>query len=86
MKLTPGKYVNHKFTADQKKARALWRRQQENYYRLMDALMLTGGGHSRKELHDKLDKRLDEIDRHASMAIELFPDVDESFTISSGTI
>ena len=85
MKLKPGKYVNHKFNADEKKARAFWRRAMEQETGLCAGLMLIYQP-DRAECHKKLDKRLDQIDRLRSKAKELFPDVGNSFTIASGTI
>lgn len=81
-----GKYVDTKFTADQKKARAIWTRAREQETALMDGLMLIHPNHSRKELHRRLDKRLDQIERLRAKAEDLFSDVDESFTIASLTL
>jgi hypothetical protein len=84
--MKPGKYVNHKFTADQKKARAIWRRADEELIAIDDALMVLPIVDDRAELHARLDRRLDAIERGYARAKELFPDVSESFTIASGTM
>ena len=86
MKMKPGKYVHHKFTADQKKARAKWERAREQRLAIEDALMVVTYRVPRQELHDRLDRRLDTIERMEASAKELFPDVSESYTIASGTM
>ena len=86
MKMKPGKYVNHKFTADQKKSRAKWERARSQRLAIEEALMVNAYRVPRQELHDRLDRRLDTIERMEASARETFPDVDESYTIASGTL
>ena len=83
--MKPGKYVGHKFNTDQKKARAFWRRATEQECGLRDGLMIIDIP-NRAECHKKLDKRLDQIERLRNTALDLFPDVGESFTVASMTI
>lgn len=86
MKMTPGKYVNHKFTADQRRARAIWDRAHKEQLAINDALMVINWGSTREELHARLDRRLDVIERSQARAREIFPDVSESYTIASGVL
>ena len=86
------KWATHKFTPDEKKARAKWRRAQENVNDLNDALRqyptasLEAFVAKRAELHERLDKRLDVIEKTITSAKELFPEVDKSFTMATETI
>ena len=84
--MTPGKYVGHKFTKDQKRARTIYRRAEKELLTIGDALMVIPIVSDRKKLHARLDRRLDVIERKYTKARELFPDVSESFTIASMTM
>ncbi len=81
--MRPGKYLNHKFTPEQKKARWLWRRSDKESLAINDALMVITWDSPREELHARLDRRLDAIEKRRTRAKELFPEVDESFTIAT---
>lgn len=80
------KWATHEFTKDQKKARAIWRRAEKQYFALFDALMLGAIERDRKALHKALDRRLDAIDKAKTRATEIFPEVGESFTVASMTV
>lgn len=80
------KWAGYKFNADQKKARAKWRQAQETQFAICDAFKMYPGNYSREELHAKLDKRLDIIEKQRASAKELFPEVDESFTVAQMTV
>ena len=82
-KMKEGKYVGVTFTPDQERARAIWVRQRAKRYRLADALVMPGIVPSREECHAKLDRLLDGIEKQESRARELFPEVNESFTIAT---
>ena len=84
--MKPGKYVGHKFTKDQKQARALWNRANDEQCAINDALKIITWGETRERLHARLDRRLDAIERTRAKARELFAEVDESFTVASMTI
>ena len=84
--MKPGKYVGHKFTKDQKRARWIWKRYREQEFAINDALMVITLGETRQALHDRLDRRLDTIAKGKARAEEMFPEVCESFTIASMTI
>jgi len=84
--MKPSKYVGHKFTPEQKRARTIWRRADKELLAIDDALMVIPIVSDRKQLHARLDRRLDAIERGYARAKDLFPDVSESFTIASGTI
>ncbi|PCJ10434.1 MAG: hypothetical protein COB10_11125 [Planctomycetota bacterium] len=87
--LKPGKYAGHTFTKDQKKARGIWRKALQSEVAIKEGLQLAFNSltaHSRASLHDRLDKRLNEIERQQKRAKALFADVEESFIISSMTI
>lgn len=81
------KWHKHKFTDRQKKARRMWATASEYYFELVDALKTSPDGQmTREQFHEKLDKVLDAIERNRTGAIELFPEVKESFTISEGRL
>ncbi len=78
-----GKYVDHKFTQDQKKARMLWRLSNKEICEINDALKIITWGSTRKAMHDRLDRRLDTIEKRQASAKALFSDVENSFTIAT---
>ena len=87
IKLKFTRWYRYAFDADQKQARRMWRASSEYYFDLIDALhMGPDGTKTREEFHDRLDKLLNTIDRTREEAVELFPEVKESFTISEGTL
>jgi hypothetical protein len=89
MKFTPGKYRGHKFTANQRKARGIWQRMQTHTLEIADALRTSPDsptGKDRATLHTRLDHVLDNIERGEEAARELFPEVQESFTLFSGRL
>lgn len=85
--MKPGKYAanikTNRWTADQRTARAKWQRASGYRFKLNDALLMAADEKSRAEMHKRLDYVLDLIDKHRAQARELFPDVDESFTVAS---
>lgn len=81
--MKPGKYAKHTFTTDQNKARALWRRSDNELSAINDALKIIPLVSDHKALHARLDRRLDAIEKRRVRAKTLFADVDESFTIFS---
>lgn len=81
-----GKYADQKFTSDQAKARRIWQRTRKQRSEIVEALKSCDFYMTREQMHTRLDRRLDAIDRQQSKAKDLFPDVDESFTIAYMTI
>ena len=77
-----GKYLGHVFNADQQRARAIWKQAESDLVALHEALLL-GPFKSRAKLHARLDQRLDALEQFKANAIELFPEVEESWTIST---
>ena len=86
MKLTPGKYKDTKFTVTQERARRIWQRSDKYLHEIMAALMTCNYTLDREYLHKRLDRRLDVIEDQRKTAKDLFPEVNESFTIYSGHI
>ena len=84
--MKPGKYVGHRFTPDQKKARRLWERANKEQVEINDALKVITWNGTRERLHARLDRHLDAIERTRAKARELFAEVDESFTVASMTM
>ncbi len=80
------KWATYKFNAGEKAARAKWRQAQDQRCRIIDGLMLVTIYNSRKQMHERLDRRLDTIEKMEAAAKELFPEVDESFTVATDTI
>ncbi len=80
------KWATYKFNAGEKAARAKWRHAQEQRVRITEGLMLVPINITRKKLHERLDRRLDTIEKMEAAAKELFPEVDESFTVATDTI
>jgi hypothetical protein len=77
------KWASYRFSTTEKKARATWREADKQYFAIVDALR-TMNMPSREELHKRLDRRLDVIEKMRASAREQFPEVDESFTIAKG--
>ncbi len=69
------------WTPDQKRARRIWRRTDESELAICNGLRIPGITRDRVALHKRLDVRLDQIEKRRAEAIELFPEVDGSFTI-----
>ena len=82
MKRTPTKWAGKKLTKDQQKAQRKWRRAVSELVELHEILHTTIF-RDRKHLHERLDRRLDAIERQKNTARELFPEVEESFTTAS---
>lgn len=82
-RMTKGKYAGATFTPDQKKARRWWERAQKDQCALLDALCTTDATLTREEYHARLDKVFDSIERRRAKALDLFPEVDQSFTIAT---
>ena len=82
MKRTPTKWAGKKLTKDQQKAQRKWRRADCELVKL-HSILHTTIFRDRKHLHERLDRRLDAIERQKNTARELFPEVEESFTIAS---
>lgn len=80
-----GKWAGVTFTADQKKARIWWQRQQKDFYAACDALRTTNV-ESRKQFCERAGRAWDRWERARQKAEELFPEVSESFTIASMTM
>ncbi len=76
------KWANHKFTRAEQDARKRWRKAQTLENDLFHVLKIPLGGLDRDRLHKALDRRLDDIERIRNGAKEMFPEVDESFTIA----
>lgn len=80
------KWVKHKFSKDELAAQKIWRRATGEHTKLVEALMSCDHYMSRDDMHKRLDRRLDAIDRGKDRAAKMFPDVSESFTMATGTI
>ncbi len=78
-----GKYVGHKFTKQELEAQRVWRRSDRQRSEIVEALKSCNHFMSRKAMHKRLDRRMDAIERMQKRAKELFPEVDESFTIAT---
>jgi hypothetical protein len=76
------KWADHKFTPDEKKAQAIWRRAQKQFYELTDTLKTSPDHRDREYLHSRLDYVLDNIKRTENAAKEMFPEVAESFSVA----
>ena len=77
------KWANHEFTAQERQARGKWRRAQEQRSDIVNALKSCDHYMSREDMHKRLDRRLDTMERMQNSARELFPEVGESFTIAT---
>lgn len=83
-KFKPTKWANHKFSDDENEARAMWKRAQKQHYKLGDMLHSSPENmYDREYMHMRLDILLDNIERTREAAKKLFPEVSESFSISS---
>ena len=80
------KWATHKFTKDEKRAQSIWRRCDQERLEINQALKIITWDASRKELHARLDRRLDTIEKGQARAQEMFPQVGESFTVAKMTI
>jgi hypothetical protein len=80
------KWVKHKLSDNEKKAQAIWRRAEKERGELVDALKSCDYFMGREGMHKRLDRRLDAIERSKARAAEMFPEVEESFTMFTGTI
>ncbi len=81
-----GKYVGHEFTAKQELAREKWRASQKRRFQILAGLTITDYQRNRATMHKRLDVLLDRIEKQEKQALELFSDVEESFTIAHMTI
>ena len=84
-RIKPGRWMGVEFTADQVKARKIWKAKEKRRTEITDTL------HSvsyldRDEAHKRLDRVFDTIERQTERAVKLFPEVGESFTVASFTI
>ena len=79
------KWNGYAFNADQKKARAIHKKACQEYQELLTGLKCIHG-RERQKLHDRLDSRLDSIERRQKLAIDIFPEVDNSFSMYTMTI
>lgn len=77
------KWATHTFSVDEKKARRKHRRADELRCRIRDGLSFTDWTLTRQELHERLDRTLDTINQLDAAAKDIFPEVAESFTVSS---
>ncbi len=68
---------------DQKQARRNWIRASDMRIAITDALLAHSVNFTRTNLHYKLDRQLDRIERLESRAKELYPGVQDSFTIAT---
>ena len=80
------KWASHKFTADEKKAQRLWRRSESQRSDIVEALKSCDHYMSREDMHKRLDRRMDAIEKMQSRAREMFPEVKESFTMATMTV
>lgn len=78
-----GKYVGHKFTKQERDAQKIWRRADSQQLEIVNALKSCNFYMSREDMHKRLDRRLDTIEKMRNRAKAMFPDVDESFTIAT---
>ncbi len=74
------------WSRDQKRARGTWERAEAWRLAIADTLKLTDPDTAREDLHARLDWALDQVDAMRARALERFPDVRESFTISEGSL
>ena len=79
------KWVTHKFSDEEKRARAILRRQQELISDICQALRMNWG-YQPDEWREKLESRIKTIEKQRARAVEMFPEVDDSFTVAKGTI
>ena len=78
-----GKYVGHKFTKQEREAQRIMRRADKQQSEIVQALKSCNFYMSREEMHKRMDRRMDAIEKMRSRARELFPEVEESFTIAT---
>ena len=77
------KWVDYKFSKEQKKARSIQKRAHEYEMDLSEALLTSPDSHDRQYFHDRLDYLLDNIESMRKAAFEIFPEVDESSAIAT---
>jgi hypothetical protein len=80
------KWVDHKFTKDEKRAQGIWRRAEKQRSEIVQALKSCDHYMSREDMHKRLDRRLDAIEKMKHRARDIFPEISESFTMYRGTI
>ena len=80
------KWASHKFSADETNARHIWRRAEIERSEIVQALKSCDHFMSRDDMHKRLDRRLDAIERSMTRAQSIFPDVEESFTVAKMTV
>lgn len=85
MKRNPEYLDDASLDRNQFKARSLYRRSQQQLHAIHDALMCTPIK-SRKQLHERLDKRLDDIARIEATARSLDPDLVNHLTMATDLI
>lgn len=78
-----GKYAKHKFTNQELEAQRIWRRADKQRSEIVNALKSCNHYMSREDMHKRLDRRLNTIERMRNKAKGLFPEVAESFTIAT---
>ena len=78
-----GKYAGHKFIKQELEAQKIWRRSDKQRSEIVEALKSCNHFMSREDMHKRLDRRMDTIERMQKRAKELFPEVEESFTIAT---
>lgn len=87
--MRPGIYARQiaadNWTEDQRAARGHWARARAYEAAIFNALESGEDGAmvQRERLHRRLDRMLDIIDQHKARAQQLFPDVEDSYTIAS---
>ncbi len=81
--MTAGKYADHKFTKQELEAQGVWRRSESQRSEIVQALKSCDHYMSREDMHKRLDRRMNAIERMQKRAKELFPEVDQSFTIAT---
>jgi len=77
-----GKWVGVPLTADQQKAQRIMRDLDKKRGALVDALRTVNFYQTRQEAHQRLDKLFDNWERMEKIAVDLFPEVKDSFTIA----
>ena len=83
MKAKAGKFVGHKFSKQERDAQRIWRRSESERSDIVQALKSCDHYMSRENMHKRLDRRMNAIERAQERARSLFPEVDESFTIAT---
>jgi len=77
------KWATHHFTKPEREAQKVWRRADKQLSEIVQALKSCDHYMSREDMHKRLDRRLDSIERMQTKAQGMFPDVRDSFTMAT---